>query len=226
MPDPRSRLAAVHISGSERAAITGLSDGVPLLYVTGRDPGTCKAFVVSANYWDLYRVNPAIQAAFGRSVDMVFLAKHGEILINDATVAAADLDRQRNAPLSDSYPKRQPTSELVQLLREGRIRNASREELEALSDALQAVRRSDPEIPPVAGLGRPRRPWTEILQTYVVLDRFAFPPGLSGANSAYFIVPKGVGAPEGDLGHSAIFDYNRSDCGHAPPCGRGVLLMR
>jgi hypothetical protein len=46
----------------------------------------------------------------------------------------------------------------------------------------------------------------------VVLKPFRLPPGLYGAHSATFFVPKGVPRPTGELGHSVLYDFNTLTC--------------
>ncbi|MBW8810092.1 MAG: hypothetical protein JF591_14995 [Lysobacter sp.] len=47
---------------------------------------------------------------------------------------------------------------------------------------------------------------------YVVLKPYRVPSGLYGAHSAKFYVPRGVPRPTGELGHSAIYDFNTRTC--------------
>jgi len=59
----------------------------------------------------------------------------------------------------------------------------------------------------------------EPFRTYVVLKAFELPPGLHGAHSAQFYVPKGAPRPTGDPGHSSIHDFNTMRC-EGPDCRR------
>lgn len=47
---------------------------------------------------------------------------------------------------------------------------------------------------------------------YVVLKPYRVPSGLYGAHAAKFYVPRGVPRPTGELGHSAIYDFNTRTC--------------
>jgi len=47
---------------------------------------------------------------------------------------------------------------------------------------------------------------------YVVQGPMTFPSGLYGGHSATFIVPKGVPRPQGNPGHSAVYDWNTLAC--------------
>lgn len=49
-------------------------------------------------------------------------------------------------------------------------------------------------------------------RAYVVLKDFIYPDGLYGGNLATFFIPKGVPAPIGNPGHSAIYDFNTLQC--------------
>lgn len=48
-----------------------------------------------------------------------------------------------------------------------------------------------------------------LFKVYVVQSAMTFPEGLYGAHAAIFIVPRGVGRPTGNPGHSQILDMNR-----------------
>jgi hypothetical protein len=48
--------------------------------------------------------------------------------------------------------------------------------------------------------------------SFVVLKPFVLPPGLHGADSGKFYVPKGVPRPTGDPGHSTVLDFNTMRC--------------
>lgn len=54
-----------------------------------------------------------------------------------------------------------------------------------------------------------------MLNAYVVLKPYRLPSGLYGAHSAKFYVPRGVSRPTGELGHSAIYDFNTRTCAGA-----------
>jgi hypothetical protein len=54
-----------------------------------------------------------------------------------------------------------------------------------------------------------------MLNAYVVLKPYRLPNGLYGAHSAKFYVPRGVPRPTGELGHSAIYDFNTRTCAGA-----------
>jgi hypothetical protein len=68
-----------------------------------------------------------------------------------------------------------------------------------------------PDLPPVAGDDGKRKA-TRYFEGYVVLKPFRYPAGLYGAHSTNFIIPLGVRRPEGNPGHSAVYDMNAATC--------------
>ncbi|WP_407908150.1 hypothetical protein [Lysobacter claricitrinus] len=48
--------------------------------------------------------------------------------------------------------------------------------------------------------------------TYVIVDDFTIPSGLTGADSAVFLLPRGVPFPRGDAGHSVVLDLSTGAC--------------
>ena len=89
------------------------------------------------------------------------------------------------------------------MLREGRIRRGTQRDV----DEWVAATRIDPGS--VSGLGQKDfgSGGQFLFRTYVVNRAMTFPPGLHGAHSAIFIVPRNVARPYGDPGHSRVLEY-------------------
>lgn len=47
----------------------------------------------------------------------------------------------------------------------------------------------------------------DISRAYVVLKEFTYPSGMNRENSVVFFIPKGVPEPDGEIGHSAFYDF-------------------
>jgi hypothetical protein len=92
---------------------------------------------------------------------------------------------------------------LDQLLREGRIRRATREDVAAWTAATGVKANS------VTGLDYPdpRSGGQFMFRAYVVKRAMTYPAGLYGAHSATFIVPRNVPRPYGNPGHSRVLEY-------------------
>jgi len=91
---------------------------------------------------------------------------------------------------------------LDRLVREGRMRRATAQDVRAW---LKATGRTEQESSNLL-TPDPYSSGQYILQTFVVIGEMVVPSGLTGANSATFIVPQHVQRPYGDLGHSRILE--------------------
>lgn len=208
----QTRIAAVLISGYHRQAVAGLPKEVPVLISTYDNKGPCGHFYVSQD--QIGRLNPVAVTAFGKKVDMVYLAKAGHVLIGDAMPASAlvtlsritpDSFREAEAPLAGEAGLRDAVAR-------GLLREARREDMDAWALVrARAVASSD--LPPVAGQAAPSRSSDDVFHNgYVVLKPMKIPAGLYGAHSATFFVPKGVPRPTGNPGHSKVYDFNTATC--------------
>jgi hypothetical protein len=207
---PGTRIVAVLVGGYHRQAITGLPANVPTLVSTYDNKGPCGFFYVTAERAG--QLNPIARRAFGQAVHMVWPARDGKVVIGASLRpgvalvtdrAAADVASFRVADAQQGGP-----AGLAYAVRQGWLREATRADADAWL-AAQAARPQADE-PPIAG-GRPPG-LIDLFNAYVVLRPFTLPAGLYGAHSATFFVPKGVPRPEGELGHSVLFDFNTLTC--------------
>lgn len=206
---PKTKIAAVLVSGYHRQAIAGLEPSTPFIVSSHDNKGPCGYFYVDAN--DLKPLNPMAKRLFGRPVDMVFPAIKGKVVVGLPLAAGTPL-LTSSAVKPESF--RDPVAPLAgpagvaDALKKGLLRKATAADAEAWVDA---VLRNSPnrDIPPVAGTGVPKPPRPPMHgNTYVVLKAFTYPAGLYGAHSATFLIPKGVPQPDGNRGHSDVFDFN------------------
>ena len=103
-------------------------------------------------------------------------------------------------------------------VRKGLLRKASAADADAWVDAV--LQNSPPrDIPPVAGQGVTKPPKPPMYDTYVVLKPFTYPAGLYGGHSVTFLIPKGVPRPDGNPGHSSVYDFNTLSCQGPGGCG-------
>lgn len=208
---PGTRILAVLVSGYHRQVINGLPASVPRIVGSHDDPGACPSF----SPWGdrLNSLNPVARQVFGRSVDMVFSARGGKVLISesgaeggrwvtDASARPIESFQQAGAPLAGE-------AGLDEAVRQGYLREARPADAQAWQMAVAAVRGPGDE-PPVYGGTSPRP--IRLYHAYVVLKPFTLPAGLYGAHSATFFVPKGVPRPRGTLGHSTLYDFNTLTC--------------
>ena len=198
-----TKILAVLIGGYHRQKVAGLETNTPVLVSTYDNQGPCGYFYISAD--TLAPLNPLSKRVFGRPVDMVFHATNGKVDIGKITPESF---HDKNAPLAGQ-------AGLEDAVRKGLLRNAAAADVVAWFDA---VVQNSPQrdIPPVAGQST-NRPSRRMHNAYVVLKPFIYPSGLYGAHSATFLIPKGVPKPEGNPGHSAVYDFNTLNC-QGPLC--------
>lgn len=213
---PQTRIAAVLVGGYHRQAVAGLEPSTPLLNSSYDNKGACGYFYVTPD--NLAPLNPLSKRVFGRAVDMVFPATNGKVVVGEPLAAGAALLNSGATTPESFHDKTAPMAGpagLEDAVRKGLLRKATAADAEAWSEA---VMQSNPQrdLLPVAGKGVPRPPKPGLFNAYVVLKPFTYPSGLYGGNSAIFLIPKGVPKPQGNSGHSSVYDFNTLNC-------RGVL---
>lgn len=214
---PSTRIAAVLVSGYHRQVIAGLDPAVPTLNTSYDNKGPCGYFYV--NERDLDRVNPTARKLFGKSADLVFLAKNGVVHIGSPLPEGVTLASSPATPPESFYDRNAPIAGPAGLedgVRKGLLRKAT------VADAdewVNAVIASTPErdAPPVAGVGTVKPPRPTLHNAYVVLKPYTYPAGLYGGHLATFFIPRGVPLPAGNPGHSSVYDYNKLRC-QGPMC--------
>ncbi len=205
-----SKIIAVMLSGYHKQVITGLTKETPVLISTDENKGKCGVFYVDTDR--LSSLNPIARRLFKHEVDMVYLAENGQILIGKALSEQTQL---MQSPLTKPEQYRQEELSgipgLEQAVSSGILRKATLEDANAWVDTI-SKELPQKDIPPVAGQGviNPKRPL--LLNAYVVLKPFTYPDGLFGGNSAVFFIPKGIAKPNGNQGHSTVYDFNTLSC--------------
>lgn len=208
-----TEIVAVLVSGYHRQAIAGLASTVPVFNSSYHNRGPCGYVYIGKGRNTA--LNPLSRKLFGAPVDLVYPGdKSGAIVIGEpleqgtALVTSAEVSpssfRDADAPLAG-----QPGIDSA--ITKGVLRPATTADVNAWGDAVVA---NSPalDVPPVAGEGIPRPAAPGLHKAYVVLKQFTYPAGLFGAHSAVFLVPQGVPLPEGDPGHSAVYDFNALQC--------------
>lgn len=211
-----TRIVAVLVGGYHRQVVTGLPADVPVIVSTYDDKGPCGYFYVTAEKAAI--LPPIAQRAFGRRIDMVYPAEKGRVVVGEPLGAGATLVTDRNARPAADFQVAESLAGgkagLEHAVRRGWLREATRADADAWLAAV--ARQPSADVPPIAGGRPPGR--IRMHNGYVVLQAFELPPGLHGAHSATFFVPEGGPRPTGDLGHSALYDFNTMTCAGAV-CG-------
>jgi|GEM_PF-2414747 len=215
---PGTKILAVLVSGYHRQVVAGLEKNIPQLISSHDNRGPCGYFYISNE--NLTSLNPMARRVFGRPVEMVFLAKKGQVVIGEPLQMGTKLVTSTETIPTSFYDKNAPIAGpagLEDAVRKGILRKATVADADAWADAI--IQNSPQrDIPPVAGKGIPKPPKPSIYNAYVVLKSFTYPAGLYGGNSATFIIPKGIPRPSGNPGHSAVYDFNTLNC-QGPLCG-------
>ena len=206
-----TRIAAVFVSGYHRQAIAGLDATVPLKQNSSYDnKGRCRDAIVGERERELALLNPMSRRLFGRPVDLVYLAKNGEVVVGDTVPVGEKLITSESNPPESFYDKTALIAGLAGLeeaVQKGLLRKATGADVEAWVNA-EIANAPKRDVPPIAGedQSKPGRPRT--YRAYVVLKPFTYPAGL-WENRATFFIPKGVPRPQGTPGHSDVYDFNK-----------------
>ncbi len=214
----KTRIVAVVVSGYHRQVVAGLPGRVPVLISTYDNKGACGYFYVGSD--NLASLNPYARRLFDRPVDMVYPAKDGRVVIGDPLGFGTALVTGTGSTVESYLDQKAPLAGqagIDALVRDGFLREARTDDAQAWVNT-QSSLPSYSDLPPVAGVGRPRAPTPGLFHAYVVLKPFVVPAGLYGANAVTFFVPKGVQRPSGNLGHSQLYDFNTLTCAGAT-CG-------
>ena len=203
-------IAAVLVGGYHHQVVTGLPEDVPVLVSTYDNKGPCGYFYVTAE--KAGTLNPVARRAFGQPVDMVYPARDGRVVVGRPLQGGAALATAVSAKPDEAFKVAEGLAGgqagLAHAVSQGWLREARPEDARAWLAARATAPAAD--VPPVAG-GQPAGE-IRMHNGYVVLRPFELPPGLHGAHSATFFVPKGVSRPTGDLGHSVLYDFNTLTC--------------
>lgn len=207
-----TKILAVMVSGYHRQVVAGLGKQTPLLISTYDNKGPCGHFYVTSN--KLEALNPTARSLFGRSVDVVYPAQNGYVVVGDPILSGTKLLTSSEVPPESYRDKSAPLAGpagIADAVNKGILRKATSSDAVAWSEA---VAKASPkrDIPPIAGVGAPKPPKPELRNAYVVLKPFTFPAGLYGAHSATFLVPKSIPKPSGNRGHSVVYDFNTLTC--------------
>ncbi len=213
-----TNILAVLVSGYHRQAVAGLEKNVPQLNSSYDNRGPCGYFYVTND--NLSALNPMAKRVFGRPVEMVFPAEKGRVVVGEPLQNDTKLVTSSETTPASFYDKHAPIAGPAGLeddVRKGLLRKATVADADAWADA---VIQNSPQrdIPPVAGKGIPKPPRPPVYNAYVVLKSFTYPAGLYGGNSATFLIPRGIPRPDGNAGHSAVYDFNTLNC-QGPLCG-------
>jgi hypothetical protein len=205
-----TKIAGVFASGYHRQVVAGIDRSTPVLESSYEASTPC-------GYFYLQRENAAsadamMQRLFGKSADTYFIANNGQIEFGRPLSIGAFL--QSNATTVDSYRDRNAPlagkEGLDQLVREGKLRIATRADLDTLALAKQKGIRAPINV--TGGSARSSASAAPTYNAYVILAPIRFPAGLFGAHSVTFLLAPNVAQPQGNPGHSRVYDLSSGLC--------------
>jgi len=218
-----TKILAVLVSGYHRQAIAGLEKNVPQLNSSYDNRGSCGYFYMSKDNFST--PNPMAKRVFGQFVEMVFPVEKGRVVIGEplqVDVKLVTSPEVTPASFYDTEATIAGPAGLEDAVRKGSLRKATAADADAWVDA---VIQNSPQrdIPHEADKAVRKLPKPLIYNAYVVLKSFTYPAGLYGGNSATFMIPKGIPRPDGNPGHSAVYDFNTLKC-QGPLCGNQIAV--
>ena len=214
-----TRILAVLATGYHRQAVAGLPAETPLRISSYDNKGPCGYLYVDEK--NRGKLNPLARRVFKRSVDLVYHIGNGAMVLGEplppGAVQLTSPDTPPHSFVDPSLPKAGPAG-LTDAVAKGLMRPADEADFAAWQAVLERKNRQASEgLPPMAN--PPARSSFRPHNAYVLLKAQRLPAGLYGAHSASFFLPLGVPYPEGELGHSALYDFNSESC-RGGVCGR------
>ncbi|MBB2496135.1 lysozyme inhibitor LprI family protein [Aquipseudomonas ullengensis] len=214
-----TEILAVLAVGYHRQVVAGLPAETPLRTSSYEDKGPCGYLYVSDEH--RAELNPLAQRVFQRNVDLVYQIGNGAMVLGEPlpkdAVQLTSADSPPDSFVDTSLPKAGPAG-LAEAVEKGLMRPAENTDISAWQAIISAKESQRGEgLPPMATPVEPSQLFVH--NGYVLLKAQRLPAGLYGAHLATFFLPKGVPYPEGELGHSTLYDFNTETCRGAG-CGR------
>ncbi|MCW7540456.1 hypothetical protein OOT46_21755 [Aquabacterium sp. A7-Y] len=218
-----TRVVAVFATGYHRQVVAGLPKGTPVITSSYEEKSPCGYNYIGSEQ-GLAWVNPKARSVFGTEAARVYNQAPGGLLdiVESTRSKTAYVTSPDTPPQSfrDTAAPKAGTAGLEDAVAKGLLRPITTADLDMVREHYRAMASKTPtgkpDIPPVAGASSSSPPEVRIPSIwmhrgYVVQKPFVYPAGLYGANSASFVVPKGVASPTGNPGHSTVIDLNRSN---------------
>jgi hypothetical protein len=213
---PKTKIVAVVVGGYHRQALLGLDKSVTALASTFDNKGPCGYFYFDKNHID--QLNPLARQLFNKPADTFYPLTDGKVVIGDTNYDPSQLSVVRGSPelLRDPNTRLAGAAGLQEAVQKGDLRLATDEDIKLWQDEYLKKVPAAADVPVIAGqtTSKPHVPeFIGLSQTYVVLkEGFTYPAGLYGGNSVTFIIPKGVPLPNGNPGHSPVYNTNTGGC--------------
>jgi hypothetical protein len=212
-----TKIEAVYVSGYHRQIVLGIPNSIHLINSSDKRYKRCESFYLSDN--TIKKLNPISKRVFGKDVQIAYIAKRdGKILFGSKVPAKERLYTSADRKLSQFIDKSKPLAGpagLRELEKKGYIRVANEEDLNRWAKLQEDIykKRRNSNLPKVIN-GSAKKSFKPryVLHGYTILKKIKIPAGLYGAHAATFFLQKGVPFPDGDLGHSTLYDFNTGKC--------------
>jgi hypothetical protein len=205
-----TKIAGVLVSGHHTQTLGGIDKSTPKVISTNETPGKFPYFFAEEASPELPKINETVTKLLGKGVER-FINKHerGVFYVGDPPNNLADvihMDAVDIISYQMSGRLMAGNRGLDQLLNEGKLRLATREEIdEWVEKASEKYKRFNPDLK----VGH----YMRLGQTYTILKPLTLPDGMYGSHSCSFLVPLDVAFPGGPRGHNQfyIMDGTKND---------------
>lgn len=204
-------ILGVLVTGYHAQRVSGIADNMPVVNSSYQEGSSCGYTYVQED--NISKINSLSNVVFGKSADLVYIAKNGELQIGETLPNSATLHTSKNNPpekhLDASIPKAGQAG-INDALAKGILRPLRKDDIELWATEEAKLHKDHPKIvggDPLAAF-KPKIHGN----AYVILKEFTIPAGLYGAHSVTFFLQKGVPYPTGKLGHSKLYDFNNLGC--------------
>ncbi len=214
-----TQIKAVVVTGYNRQVVAGLPKDTPILNSSYHNHGSCGYFYITEK--TLRKINPLSNRVFGKNVTLVSYASKGTLVFGDQITQKNKLFTSSVNPPEAFFYKSKPLSGkagLDDLVAKGFIRRSASEDINRWAKKKADAYKE--ELPPTdsgsrTATFRPRY----VHNGYVILKKITIPAGLYGGDLATFFLNEGVPYPDGNLGHSTLYDFGTLTC-HGTGCRR------
>ncbi|MBI9085150.1 MAG: hypothetical protein JEZ11_16260 [Desulfobacterales bacterium] len=213
----RSRILAVIVGGYHTQALLGLPKDIPKIFAVHEEKESCPYFYAYKGGTGLDKAVERIHQITGKELAQLLTdpIENRFYIGSQETIDPSSLVYSSDTHIDEYLDMERPPvgqKGLDLLVKQGKIRLASRKEIDAWVDKASA---------------KSKRYNKKILishhiverWTYLVLDNFELPDGLAGAHSRAFIIPEGKNLPTGPRGHNSFYLMSTGTfMGTAPEC--------
>lgn len=204
-------ILGILVTGYHAQRVSGIADNVPVVNSSYQEGSSCGYTYVKED--NVFEINLLSNVVFGKSADIVYVAKNGALQIGEPLPNSVTLQTSKNNPpekhLDASMPKAGQVG-INDALAKGILRPLRKDDIELWATEEAKLHKNHTKIvggDPLAAF-KPKIHGN----AYVILKEFTIPAGLYGAHSVTFFLQKGVPYPKGKLGHSKLYDFNNLGC--------------